>query len=234
MEKYKGINIKIVQDESPESPRGWSNLGYFITVDRKYYSPDEQGKHRQGIIKETGERANSQEEHIKLIKEAWETTTEEKVLAIYPVVKYEHSGIYYSLGTIHGWDYSNNGFYIITDKKQKEIGTEKENFGKVVKNEIETYNAWLSGEVYGYQIIDPLTEEEIGSCFGYYGSDHEKNGLLSSARGEIDYYIKHNRKKALEDKKQEDITSTTLGTMLGHENETIRRNATSILKQLQK
>jgi len=235
MEKqnYKGFTIDIQIDKTPQSPREWSNLGYFITVDRNYQSPDNK-LHYIDIVKDTGNRATSQTEHIKLIKQDIEATGDEKVLAVYPITKYEHSGVVYSLGTAHGFDNSNNGFYIITDKSQKETGTLKKDWEKVIKDELETYNAYANGEVYGFTATDPETGEEIGSCWGYYDSDHETNGLLEMAKGEIDHYIKHTMASARLKHEQNTLTDKTLGQLLGHANETIRRNATSILKQLQK
>lgn len=50
--------LVIKYDEYSESPREWSNLGYFITVDRNYNSPD---KHEilRNIVEKTGEEASS-------------------------------------------------------------------------------------------------------------------------------------------------------------------------------
>ena len=91
----------------------------------------------------------------------------EKVLAIYPIVKYEHGGVVYKIGTIHGFDYSNNGFYIITEKTQEEMGTSKKDFEKVVKQELEVFNKWVNGEVYQYCLFDD-DGEVVDSCGGYY------------------------------------------------------------------
>ena len=144
-----------------ESPRVWSNLGYFITCDRNYYSPD-RNETIEAIVKQTGNEARSQAEHIELIKKEMKENGE-KVLAIYPIVKYEHGGVVYKIGTIHGFDYSNNGFYIITEKTQEEMGTSKKDFEKVVKQELEVFNKWVNGEVYQYCLFDD-DGEVVDSC----------------------------------------------------------------------
>jgi len=160
--------LKITYEEDPESPREWSNLGYFITQDRNYYSPD---KHEelQELVKECGESATSQADHIKTIEMNWNKVMhkDNKILAIYPVVKYEHSGVAYRLGTIHGFDYSNNGFYIITEQTQKEVGTEEKDFEKVIKDEIDIYNKYVNGEVYRFMLFTKDGELE-DSCGGFY------------------------------------------------------------------
>lgn len=63
--------------------------------------------------------------------------------------------------------------------------------------EIETYDQYLSGDVYGYQLLKTTveqekcphcgevigeyeTEEEVDSCWGFYGSCLEENGILDA------------------------------------------------------
>ena len=158
--------LKIYYDEYADTPREWSNLGYFITIDSNYNSPDKNDT-MHDIVKETGQEAESLEEHIEMIKTQYEEATDEKVLSIHPIVKYEHSGVYYSLGTKHGFDYSNNGFYIITDKTQKEIGTKKKDFKKVIQGELDIYNKWANGEVYAFNLSDEKGED-VDSCGGFF------------------------------------------------------------------
>jgi len=183
-----GNRLEITHDESPDSPREWSNLGYFIAIDSNYQSPDE-NETLYEIIKETGQLAESQEKHIEEIKKQYEEETDEKVLAIYPVVKYEHSGVNYSLGTKHGFDYSNNGFYIITDKTQKETGTEEKDWEKVIEIELELYNKWANGEVYGFILFDE-NGEDLDSCGGFYNIEDIREHLSDEWKNEdLDEYI---------------------------------------------
>ena len=54
----------------------------------------------------------------------------------------------------------------------------------------DTYTAWAWGDVYGYIVTKPneCTQchhdepEEIDSCWGYYGSDHDDSGLMQAAK----------------------------------------------------
>lgn len=50
------------------------------------------------------------------------------------------------------------------------------------------YAAWAFGDIYGYIVEDP-EGEEIDSCWGYYGADFNKSGLIDAATGAIDYEI---------------------------------------------
>ena len=81
-------------------------------------------------------------------------------------------------------------------RSKKEWKTEKE-ARKAVLNYIETWNQYLSGDVYGYLIENELGEE-TGGCWGFYGTEYETNGLLDSAMDEIeDEILKDKRKKAI-------------------------------------
>lgn len=179
MKTYKTVvnkpMLEIYHDNDSESPRQWTNLGYFITVDKNQNSPDKEPI-LESIVKWTGEEADSLKNHIKAIeKEANAVFVDEKVIAIYPIVKYEHSNIYYSLGKKHGFDYSNNGFYIITDKTQKIVGTPKGKFEKVIQQELKEYNQWINGEVYGYIFYNESGESDNYS--GFYSLDDIKSEL---------------------------------------------------------
>jgi len=167
--------LKIMYDSDPESPRNDTNLVYIITWGSRYSSPDK-NETMEYIVKKTGDYANSQEDHIKRIKEEIESQTDEKVLAIYPICKYEHGGISYSLGSNFGFDYSNNGFYIVTDKTNEEIGATEDRFEDIIKGEIETYNKYANGEVYGFKLYDE-DGNEIDSCWGFYDIEHIKEHL---------------------------------------------------------
>ena len=178
----------ISHDKFADSPRRDTNLGYFITVDRNYNSPDAD-ETLQNIVKNTGDHATSVEDHMKLIKRDYKEVSNDKIIAIYPVVKYEHSGISYSLGTKHGFDCSNNGFYIVTEDTQKEVGVLKKDFEKSIIQELNDYNKWVNGETYRYVLFDQ-NGEETDSCGGFYDIEDIKEHLPEEWRNEdlSDYY----------------------------------------------
>lgn len=180
--------LLIEHDEYAINPRKQcDNLGYFITIDRNYNSPDDNDT-LKSIIKTTSDEVNNQDEHIKLIKKEVYNETGEKVIAIYPVVKYEHSAVVYRLGTQKGFDYLNNGFYIITDKTQKEFGTKRKDFEKVIAQELKDYTQWCNGEVYQYILFDEKGEY-LDGCSSFYSIDDIKENLPDEWKKEnlLDY-----------------------------------------------
>lgn len=98
---------------------------------------------------------------------------------------------------------------ILTPEWLKKAGFEAmpDNADEIMQSAVDLYSAWAWGDVYGISSItapgpidgdgDETEGEEIedGSVWGFYGSDHEKSGLLESARESIEY---HKRKVAEE------------------------------------
>lgn len=158
----------VIQHDDCESPRTWSNLGYFITCERNHNSPD-RNRQLEKIVKETGEGSDNQIEHIARIKEeiAEDMPEDGKVLAVYPVTKYEHSSICYKVGNYNGFDFSQCGFYIITEASQKETGTEPEFFKKCIESELALYSKWVNGENYRFTLYNEKGEI-ADSCGGFY------------------------------------------------------------------
>lgn len=161
---------------SAESPRQWDNLGYFITRERNYPSPDsKQNEWIQNIVEETANDVSNVDMHIELITKAINETGE-TVKVIYPVNRYEHGNVVYSRGIVNNFDYSNCGFYIVTDKTQNVLGTPDTLIEKVIDSELETYTAYANGEVYYYMLRDE-NGEEIDSCGGFYNIEDIKENL---------------------------------------------------------
>jgi len=170
----KNQRLTIDYDTDSESPREWSNLGYFITCDNKYNSPDDLEPLVE-VIKKAGDKAISQIDHIKMIKNRFNNETVlEEIIAIFPIVKFEHGNVNYSLGSKHGFDYSNNGFYIITDKTQKELGVKPKDFKKVIKQELKMYNKYVNGEVYSFTLEEKQPDNICKTCQHNSGGKYEQ------------------------------------------------------------
>ena len=180
--EYKGYTIEIENDECSESPRDWDNLGTMVCFHGRYRLGD---KHD----------FRGPEDFLEYLKT-------EKCLVL-PLYLYDHSDISISTGSFVGraqhaeWDSGQVGWiYVTYGKIREECGRKyitRRLLGYVTKylvQEIGTYDQYLRGDVYGYSIKD------IGdSCWGFYGYDHDKSGLLGYAKGAIDYYITSITKK---------------------------------------
>ena len=108
----------------------------------------------------------------------------------FPLFLYDHSGITMSTGAFEcRWDSGQVGFIYTTLERLKELGVDPEKAEEYLKSEVESYDQFLRGEVYGFTRFKKVTcgdcghteEEDDDSCWGFYGSDHEASGLLDSA-----------------------------------------------------
>jgi hypothetical protein len=66
--------------------------------------------------------------------------------------------------------------------------------------EVKTYDQYLTGEVYGYSIEPTDKNKSIecdDSCWGFYGYDHEKSGLMEYAKNAIDCAISEYKKEVI-------------------------------------
>ena len=84
------------------------------------------------------------------------------------------------------------GFIYITKESAKGIRTDEELKGdlrKICEQEIEEYNAWCEGEMYGWQIVEYKKcdlehkhEEELESCWSYYDLEYCRKSALEEAK----------------------------------------------------
>lgn len=166
--KYK---VKIVQDENPESPRtSMDNLGTMVCFHSRYNLGD---KHNY----DHGDYNGWDEMKLDIIKN-------EKVGVILPLYLFDHSGLSISTGDFNDrWDSGQIGFIFVSkDKMLKEYGGKictkqlKEKVTKYLEGEVETYDQYLRGDIYGYKVWrlgkkSGKKKELIDSCWGFYGED---------------------------------------------------------------
>lgn len=158
LEAPKGHIIEIYPDFTPENPREWCNLG---TLAIRNHAGDEEP-----------------DPDFDLSDCIW-----------LPVYRYEHSGIAFNTTGFHcPWDSGQTGYIYVTKADvRKEYGWKRitaeraEKIKSYLRNEVETYSQWANGEVYGF-ITKDAEGEEIDSCWGFYGFDHEASGLADAAQ----------------------------------------------------
>jgi hypothetical protein len=174
--------LELKQDELTDSPREWDNLGTMICFHKRYSLGD---KH-----------SYSSSDYSGWAEMAKDIIKKEDAAVILPLYLYDHSGITMSTGKFHcPWDSGQVGFIVISKKKVRKEYSVKRISPKLLarveeylKNEVKTYDQFLTGDVYHFNLTNKNTGEE-DSCGGFYGDDVKTNGVLDhieeEARKEI-------------------------------------------------
>jgi len=119
----------------------------------------------------------------------------EKHIAWLPLWLHDHSGLSMDCDTRFrgSWDDSNVGWIVIaiTDGSD-ETKNEAE---RIMRDEVEIYSDYLSGENYGYTLYREEHGEwkEIDRAFGFIGTDVFENGIAYSAGCGLETALKEDR-----------------------------------------
>jgi hypothetical protein len=152
--------VRVVHDDSAESPRENDNLGVFAGWHRRYKIGDVQPDcEPQEWLKDNAPPGSV-------------------VLSVYMI---DHGGVAYSTSAFgDAWDSGQVGVIVATPDKIRECFMKKriskktrERVVACLKSEIETYSAWANGDVWGFVVetADGEKPTEIDSCYGFIGDD---------------------------------------------------------------
>jgi len=179
-----GLTVEITPDLDPESPREWDNNGIMVCFHRRY---------------DLGDKTDLQSSDFESWQEVAEYLgREEKAICIMPLYLYDHSGLRIKAGSFNGllpqghaeFDSGQVGF-IYTSLEQLNKGghsfteitpEQMEQIQGWLTGEVETYDNYLSGNVFGFSIQDK-NGEIIDSCYGFYGLEH----CIEEAKWQAEY-----------------------------------------------
>jgi hypothetical protein len=172
-----GFTLTIEQDPYPDDPRNWDNAGVMYCSHRNYNLGDEQFK---------ANMFDSWDEVEEYLIE------ERQAKVILPLYLYDHSGITMNTtGFSCGWDSGRVGFIyldkdtILKEWEYKKLTKERrKKLEDYLRTEVQTYDQYLTGDVYWYGITDE-NGELVDSCGGYYGEDD----CLSEGESVLNYSV---------------------------------------------
>ena len=162
--------IEVVREDYPDSPREWDNLGTMVCFHRRYNLGDKHGFNKDDF---------SSWDEVK------QAIVENGGKYIAPLYLYDHGGISISIGSFIGkaphaeWDSGQVGLIYTTEEAIAEFGIEADKVESRLESEVDTYDKYLMGEVYGYKIMERNTcgtcnhieVEEVDTCYGYYSEE---------------------------------------------------------------
>lgn len=174
--EIKGYTVTIEQDTDAESPREWDNLGTMVCWHPRYDLGDEQIS-----------RHTAQEYY-----DATLVPIEKAGGIVLPLYLYDHSGLRMNVHGFHcPWDSGQVGFiYVTAERIRKEYSVQRisaqtrAKARSVLIAEVETYDQYLSGDVYGYTI--DKDDEHVDSCWGFFGADYAKEQAAEALLTEMD------------------------------------------------
>ena len=173
----KLVRAELYNDDEPMNPReDYDNFGKMICFHRDYNLGD---KHNY----EENMFNNLDEIEAQLIDDY-------KPAVILPLYLYDHSGLTISTGPFDcRWDSGKVGFILVSRKDAlKEFGGKrltkniKDKCEKLLQGEVETYDQYLRNDVYGYKIIDKRDDEDLDSCWGFFGISYAKEEMKNQLK----------------------------------------------------
>lgn len=176
------LKVNIYPDEGAESPREWGNLGVMACFHKRYGLGDKD----HGIRHEDYSGWDEMEAAIRKDKGA---------VVILPLFPYDHSGLRMKVGSFAGllpqghaeFDSGQVGFiYATRESVLKEYSTKRitkkmlKKVEGILQSEVETFDQYLSGDVYGFCVED-ADGNDLNSCWGHYGLEYCKGEARRSA-----------------------------------------------------
>jgi len=159
---YKGYTITIEHDIDARSPRDeYDHASKMVCWHNRYQLGD---AHTWGVDSFHAFK-EAHPEHLYL-----------------PIYLYEHSGVTISTSSFRDpWDSGQVGWvYMEATTLDTEFGGDRTRAEGYLKSEVEEYDTYLRGEVYGYTV--QKDGEELESCWGFYGYEY----CLEEAKSTVD------------------------------------------------
>ena len=170
-----GNTLKLIQDETAESPREWDNLSQMIFFRGKKGLGD---NHRVELNVEFSSRQDFMDRGAEIVAKQLNAAI------CKPVHWYSHSGegisTSYSYPYDCPWDSGTIGFAVVTKEAiRKEYSVKRitkaliDKADKILESEVETLNQYISGDIWGFEITD-AEGNHVDSCWGIYGTIDEE------------------------------------------------------------
>lgn len=159
------FRLVIEQEESPEDPRSWDNLGTMLCYNRSYRLGDcntnRETKEQLAEICHKYGKSDEEIDEMTLAEEVQFILDQDDICGL-PLWLYDHSGISISARRQCSWDSSFVGlifvekdFYLAQMCLKDEEGW-KEKAKKTLEGETEIYSDFLEGNVYQWTLYEPV------------------------------------------------------------------------------
>ena len=200
--EYKGYTAEIIDDNQPGSPREWDNFGTMVCFHSRYnlgdacdYKNPDEFVYSLAIQYFNEDTVDNDFSHDLGATEFIDKYLDklDRHIFILPLYLYDHSGLTMNTGGFScPWDSGQVG-WIYKEKSETRKEWEKKRISPGLRKqvlhwlegEVENYDQYLRGEVYGYNITHG--EEDLDSCWGFYGDPEEY--MIPEIKSIIDSYV---------------------------------------------
>lgn len=216
------LKLKVMYDKSAESPIertcNGGIIGNFICWNKntllghKHKFEDKVDLFRELAYKYNPDKVEELEKSLRndevsfdhYVSEIEKMVYNNDEIYILPLFLYGYSELTITT-TGFGSDWDNNFVgYVYTTKDELDcmgcVYNSREDVEEILKSEVELYDKYLKGEVYGFSIVEYDEKydneyDEIESYWGFYGDDMKENGMIDSicslSKEEIDNLLIH-------------------------------------------
>ena len=179
--------LRIVQDDLSENPNDSMDSPAFLLADHRDFAPKAP----------KGWSLDRARDLVELQESGTSEESDCDRFVVFPLFAYIHSGVSLSMGRSYPfndhWDSGQIG-YVVVDLDGVCGKIDRANAEEVARGWVETWNQYLSGDVWGYEVsrIDTCSlghehAEVVDSCWGFYGKEYceqEGKGVLESYQKE--------------------------------------------------
>jgi hypothetical protein len=164
--EHAGRTVKIFRDPEPMSPRDYDNWSTLACWHRRLVLGDEEKRIEPMSLETLREKIAAEGDEI---------------LAVLALYLYDHSGITMRAGDANPfhdrWDSGQVGWgYVTRSNVEKMMGGAEsgasvptaEELTRYIRQEVEAYDEYLTGQVYGYS-VKGREGETLDDCWGFYG-----------------------------------------------------------------
>lgn len=189
-----GTVLKIFYDDEVESPRtSCDNLGTMVCWHNRYSLGDEHSysDSRDFFESLVYQFTDLEEEKVEEMEMDLLMEIVKENAVILPLYLFDHSVIRMRTSDFcDRWDSGQVGWVYVTHEDViNEYGfLNLETAEKVLKSEVQNYDMFLSGDVYGF-ILEDAVGNVIDSCWGFYGLEYLEVELKSNLTKEYVYLI---------------------------------------------
>jgi hypothetical protein len=177
--------LKIIQDDDAINPRDNDNLGTMVCWHNRYSLGDEHSysEPRSFVEDLVYDFTDLEQDEIEEMDDEDLIVLLKEHIVILPLYLYDHSGITMNTsGFSCAWDSGQIGWiYVEKSEAKKWLGvSETQAFINALKSEVEVYDQYLTGDVYGVVLeekkkcdcCENVDIQVIESCWGFYGLDY--------------------------------------------------------------